>query len=345
MMKNSPKLSTLLAATVLISPIAAHAGLLGGLISKATEGNHSDGPLKIQSGEAIKGTQSVVVGAFNVGFIFQSVDATAATGGLIGAFGGATSAKSELKGVTPEMMQAITDAAYADFRNQMSARGFTVADSATLFASPQFGRAKPETAPFDIKVNLSKGSTEKISYYKPSAFPGLIMLPGDFLAAGFGAMGANMNTGYSQFALADYAKANHQSVVDVTYVIDFSNAKRPGAFSMKGVTVTSGLSVAANSSRLTLINSEGKVGHLVLSELVAVEGDFATMEDATRDKGVQSAMNVLGGLAAVGGMGGLKFGKSRTYEFTVKPGAYEAGAAKATSLASARIVEQLGVLR
>ncbi len=344
-MTRNCTLRAALIATLLTTPLTAHAGLLGGLISKATEGNHSDGPLKIQSGEAIKGTQSVVVGAFNVGFIFQSVDATAATGGLIGAFGGATSAKSELKGVTPEMMQTITDAAYTDFLSQMSARGFTVADSASLFTSPQFARAKPESAPFDIKVNLSKGSTEKISYYKPTSFPSLVMLPGDFVATGFGAMGANMNTGYSQFALVDYAKTNHQPVVDVTYVIDFSNAKRPGAFSMKGVTVTSGLSVAANSSRLTLINADGKLAHLVLSELVAVEGDFATMEDATKDKAAQSALNVLGGLAAVGGMGGMKFGKSRTYAFTVNPRAYEAGATKATSLASTRIVEQFGALR
>ncbi len=87
-------------------------------------------PLKLSSEASIKGTQTVVVGAFNVGFIFSSIDNTKATGGMIGAFGGTTKAKSELVGVSPAMMQAITDAAYADFKEQLAARGFTVADAA-----------------------------------------------------------------------------------------------------------------------------------------------------------------------------------------------------------------------
>src|SRR5437868_7134187 len=79
-----------------------------------------DAPVKISSADAIKNTQTVVVGAFNVGFIFQSIDNTKATGGMIGAFGGTTKAKSELEGVTPEMMQSIADAAYADFKAQLA---------------------------------------------------------------------------------------------------------------------------------------------------------------------------------------------------------------------------------
>ena len=58
-------------------------------------------PIKVSSGSALKGTEPLVVGSFNVGFVFQSVDNSAATGGLVGAFGGATRAKSELVGVTP----------------------------------------------------------------------------------------------------------------------------------------------------------------------------------------------------------------------------------------------------
>ena len=67
-------------------------------------------PLKVTKPEAVKGVQNVVIGAFNVGFLFESVDSGKATGGLIGAFGGATSAKSVLVGVTPAMMQTIVDA-------------------------------------------------------------------------------------------------------------------------------------------------------------------------------------------------------------------------------------------
>ena len=69
-------------------------------------------PVKISGPANAKGVTTVAIGAFNVGFIFESVDQTKASGGLMGAFGGTTKAKSELVGVTPEMMQAITDAAH-----------------------------------------------------------------------------------------------------------------------------------------------------------------------------------------------------------------------------------------
>jgi hypothetical protein len=55
-----------------------------------------DAPVK----DAVKGASQVAIAAFNVGFIFRSTDQTKASGGLMGAFGGATKAKSSLVGVT-----------------------------------------------------------------------------------------------------------------------------------------------------------------------------------------------------------------------------------------------------
>ena len=90
-------LSAAAIAALLVQPVIAHA--------KDAE------PVKISGPANAKGVTAVAVGAFNVGFIFESIDQTAATGGLMGAFGGTTKAKSALVGVTPEMMQAVTDAA------------------------------------------------------------------------------------------------------------------------------------------------------------------------------------------------------------------------------------------
>jgi hypothetical protein len=56
-----------------------------------------DAPVKVG---AVKGASQVAIAAFNVGFIFRSTDQTKASGGLMGAFGGATKAKSSLVGVT-----------------------------------------------------------------------------------------------------------------------------------------------------------------------------------------------------------------------------------------------------
>jgi hypothetical protein len=301
-------------------------------------------PLKINSAGAVKGTNSVVIGAFNVGFIFQSIDSGKQTGGMIGAFGGTTRAKSVLDGVTPEVMQAIADAAYEDFRNQLSAKGFTVADNAGLFTAPDFGRVKTLAVPYDANVRLDKHSTGKASYFKPRALPSMFILPGDITASGMSGLGASMAAGTNQYAVSQYAKASGQTVIDVTYLIDFSDVKRPGAFSFGGLQVNSGMSVTDDYSRVSLTSPTGKVASIVVNQPIAVEGDFASRADTTGDKGLQTAANVAGGVAAAFGLGGMRFGKSRTFTFTAKE-SYRDGAIKAASLANGRILDQIAALR
>lgn len=305
-----------------------------------------DAPLKISSGASIKGTQTLVIGAFNVGFIFQSIDNTKATGGMIGAFGGTTRAKSELVGVTPEMMQAITDAAYADFKARLAAKGFTVAEPGAMFEHAEFQRVKMVPAPYEANIQLDKKSTGKAIYYKPTALPGQFMLPGDITSSGMSGMGLAMSAGTNQYGVTQYTKASGQSVIDVVYLIDFSDVKRPGAFSFAGgLNVNSGMSVVDDYSKLNLVNIQGKTATITLKQPVAVEGDFAAMQDATKDGGVQKAANIFGGLAAAGGLGGMKFGKSKTFKFSAKPGIYEEGAIKAATLTNARLVDELAALK
>ncbi|MEO6249002.1 MAG: hypothetical protein ABIO85_10560 [Sphingomicrobium sp.] len=310
-----------------------------------------DALLKLRSVEAVKGIQSVTVGAFNVGFIFESMDRGQKTGGMIGAFGGATDAKSLLVGVTPAMMQAITDAAYADFKAQLRARNFQVVEAASLFASPDFGRVKQMTAPYEAGVRLDKKSTGKASYYKPTALPSQFMLPGDIVSSGMSGMGLAMAAGTNQYGVGQFAKSSGEGVIDVTYLIDFSQLKRPGAFSFGGLQVNSGVAVIDDYSKLTLVAPTGKVATITINQPVAVEGDFAAKQDTTKGAGVQKAANiasgVMGGLGrfgGFGGFGGMKFGNSKTFTFTARPD-YQAGATKAATLANARLLDQLAALR
>lgn len=304
-------------------------------------------PVKIAGPANAKGVTTVTIGAFNVGFIFESTDQTKTTGGLMGAFGGTTKAKSELVGVTPEMMQAVTDAAYADFVSQLGAGGYTVQPAADLFGHATLAKTKSQEVPLDINIALEKGSKGKATYYKPSALPSLLMIPGDFLGSGMSSIGMNMSAGQASAALSSYAKAAGVGVIDVVYLIDFSQQKRPGAFSFGGIQVNSGLSVTADYSRITLIAPSGKQSVITVKAPVAVEGEFIDKADASSgaDKAMQSAGNVAGGLAAVAGLGGLGLGKTRKFAFTAKPGAYEEGAAKAASLASTMLIGRLGALR
>ncbi len=311
----------------------------------------NDALLKVNNAEAAHGVQTVTIGAFNVGFIFQSMDRGQATGGMIGAFGGATDAKSLLVGVTPVMMQAITDAAYSDLRAQLVARGYRVAEPAALFASADFQRVKPVASPYEAGVRLDKKSTGKASYYKPTMLPAQFMLPGDITASGMSGIGLSMAAGTNQYGISQYAKTSGTGVIDVTYLIDFSQLKRPGAFSFGGLQVNSGVAVLDDYSRLNLVTPGGKMTVLTVNQPIAVEGDFATRQDVTKGAGIQKAANIasgvmggLGRLGGFGGFGGMKFGNSKTFTFTAKPD-YQAGATKAATLANARLLDQLVVLR
>ena len=322
-----------LAAAALILPAAAYAG--------------DSAPVKVSGKEAVKGATGVAVAAFNVGFIFESTDQTKATGGLMGAFGGTTKAKSSLVGVTPEMMQKIADAAFADFTAKLAAAGLAVKDPSAVFAAPEMAKPHGQQSPLDISIALEKGSKGKATYVKPAVLPTLIMVAGDFQGSGFSSMGLAMDAGQASAALSNYAKAAGVPVIDVTYLIDFSEQKRPGAFSLGGLNVNANLSIVAGYSRMTVFGPNGKSTTVTLGQGVSVDGDFIDKHDATSgaSKTTQAAANVAGGIMAAMGHGGMMFGKTRKFEFDAKPGNYEEGAAKAAGLANDLPIGQITTLR
>lgn len=295
--------------------------------------------VKIDGSEtALQWRGPVTIAAFNLGFIFESVDSTRVTGGLIGAFGGPTRIKSALTGVTPAMMQAITDAAYADFQAQLSARGISIVAPDALFAA---GKLKPMAVPQPINIQLEKKSTGRADYWKPSALPQLVMITGDFTGSGMSSFGNNIAASQNDFQLRQYAKSAGVAVIDVTYLVDFSEQKRPGAFSLGGLKANAGVSVVPGWSRMTMIGPDGRSASVVLRVGQAVEGELVDKSDATSgaSKAAQTAANVAGTLANVfGGIGGLNFGKTRKYEFAARPDAYREGVTKATSLANRQMV-------
>ncbi len=83
-----------------LTAIVAALCLVGGNVAAAAD--RKNDPVKVCAGGAIRGINQVVIGAFNVSFICQS----------------------------------ITDAAHADFVRQLTAAGLTVRDSAAMFLQP-----------------------------------------------------------------------------------------------------------------------------------------------------------------------------------------------------------------
>lgn len=332
-MATNRMIGLVLAATTLAVPMQVHAG--------------DSAPVKVSGKDALVGAKGVAVAAFNVGFIFESTDQTKATGGMIGAFGGTTKAKSTLVGVTPEMMQKIADAAYADFLAKLAASGLAVKDPAEMFAAPEMAKPHGQASPLDISIMLEKKSKGKATYVKPTVLPTLIMVAGDFQGSGFSSMGLAMDAGQASYALSQYAKAAGVPVVDVTYLIDFSQQKRPGAFSLGGIEVNANLSVVPGYSRMSVFGPNGKTITVTLNQAVSVDGEFIDKRDASSGmaKTTQAAANVAGGALAAMGYGGFMFGKTRKFEFDAKPGNYEEGAVKAADLANDVMLGQINALK
>lgn len=310
--------------------------------------------VKVSAGDAARGVAQIAIGSFNVGFIFQSVDKTKAVGGFMGLVEGTTRAESKLVGITPEVMQAITDAAYADFTTKLAASGYSVQAPTALFAAPIMAKARAQTAPTDINIALEKKSTGKATYFKPGALPAQYIMAGDFVGSGMSSMGLAMAGGQTTYAFSQYARESGVSVVDVVYLIDFSQQKRPGAFAMGGLKINSGIAVVSEYSRASLVTPGGKITVLKLGQPVAVEGDFATMRDTVSGMGkaTRTAGHVIGGLGRMfgGAGGGLASalgsgGNTAKLEFDAKPENYKAGATQAAILTNDRVIAQLKALR
>lgn len=306
-----------------------------------------DGAVKIRDRKVLNGQTEVAVAAFNVAFIFESTDQIQKTGGLMGAFGGVTKAKSELVGVTPEIMQAVADAAYVDFMAKLAARNITTVPVDSLFADANILKAINGTGPREIRIELEKKSTGVATVVKPSALPGQITLQGDLNERqSLGSFGRGFSESGRQAAIRTYVKESGIPLVSVVYLIDFSDQKRPGAFSLNGLKVNANLSVAPKFSRITVIGSKGQ-SEIVLNQAVSVDGDFIEQADATgnTEKTAQAAANVGGGLAAAMGIGTPMIGKTRKYAFNAKPGNYEEGAAMAATRANDVMTDALVSLR
>ncbi|MEO6153439.1 MAG: hypothetical protein ABIT09_09845, partial [Croceibacterium sp.] len=239
------------------------------------------------------------------------------------------------------------DAAYADFVAQLRTQGVSVVEPSAVFAGADMAKVKGDAGPADINIALEKGSRGKATFYKPSALPRQVMLAGDFTGSGMSSIGLNMQAGINSGAVATYARSAAVPVVDVVYLIDFSQQKRPGAFSFSGLQINANLAVVSGFSHMTVIGPNGKQNTVTINQPVSVEGDFVNMADSTSglSKASQTAANIAGGLAAVAGLGGLRFGKTRKFEFTAKTGNYETGAVKAASLANTQLVGQLAAQR
>jgi hypothetical protein len=206
-----------------------------------------------------------------------------------------------------------------------------VADRATTYAAfADIAALRYVASGAEGTVQQDKNEKAKALFYAPTAFGPMPIQAGAITGGtfgGFGQMGPAMARGKFSFA-------SNIPVVDVRYVVDFSNAAfRGGAFSFgSAVTVTAQLAIVETLSTVALTAPRGQ-GMLTLQTPVAVNGDFGALADTTtRGQKVDQALGI-----------GTKSSKSLT--FTAIPEAYRGGAGDAAARTNDMVVNRMAALR
>lgn len=287
-----------------------------------------------------KGAQKVAIGSFKVGFVQGKIEARKAGGGLFGGFGGNATAGMKLTGVDEAQMQAITDAAYADFVSRITQAGYTVVDRKELKAQPDFAKAKPEASP-QRKTASFFGDQTEITTFAPTSHGDLYWFLGESdKTGGFGF--ANASTA----AMTQYGKTGIK-VLSVYYVIDFAGSDGYGGTFRNTAAVEVGQALTlAPGGGISLFGGDGMLAsnhfsNIKLGQPMYAEEPFGKVIQTTSDasKGAEVAINVIRSI------GGIGTNQRRDFEVQADAARYGALSQDLIGKANGRLVERMASLR
>jgi hypothetical protein len=298
-------------------------------------------PIKEVAAKSIAGTQQVVIGQFTVAFLTERKDIAKAGGGLMGGgFGGKSTVRSQLAGVEPAQMQAVADAAYADFAAKLGAAGFTVVDRSSLAAA--LTKVEPEENLKTIETIVGKDDKAEVMLVSAQPTAPLRIMVGDYMSTGFGAAFAAQRAYKTFTAMQAYSQSSGVRVVNAIYYVNFASSDEYGGWfrNSSAVKVNSGLAIAPGLSKVSVVGPKGSPAYLELAEPVAIGGDFFTKADAMG--GGEKAMRAV--TKVVGLLGGIGSNSVKKFTFTALPGAYPDGATQAAKEANALFAQRLASL-
>lgn len=300
--------------------------------------------VSVDTAKAFAGTKDVVIGGFLIGYDIKSSASNKAGGGLMGSgFGGKSSAKMELTGVSNDTLQKVTDAAYADFVADLKAQGYNVVDRSSLINSKEFSGTNKKPNPFISTGGGILTAAAETRYFAPSSFDGVRFFMGDVQGETGGFGSSNPSMGATEFS----AKAGNPRVIHVRYVLDFANADGHGSWasSTSSLQVGQGLSVAAGSSLGIIGGQMGtfstNVGKITLGQPVGSDKTFGEVVDTTTDghKVAEVATNIIGTL------GGIGSNSSKHFEVKADSAKFTAAAQEAIGKTNDTLVGKMGSLK
>lgn len=324
--------------------IAAIAMATAAPLAGSAHGADQKPVIKIDKPAAMNASRQVVVGSFVVAFLTERRDSAKAGGGLMGSgFGGKSSARSELAGLSDADFQAATDAAYADFERQMTAAGYTVADRAPVLAAVTGAGARAEENGAEKDLILGRNSKAEARLFAPTGWGGPIIAREYLGMIGAGGFGGARSAIFMSMKGQEFAKTSGQAVVNIFYVVDFAQAETyGGAFrNVSAVNVKAGLATVPEATKLIVFAPKGQVGTATLREPIAVGGAFGDFADSRSggEKALGTAANVIGLL------GGIGSNSSKKYRMSADPAAWKGGVAELMSATNAQFVAAMGGAR
>lgn len=313
-------LKTLSAALALISIAACSVTSTKDVVKPPAEasgpfGMFTHDPVNVEGGKAFTGVKKVVIGSFKVGFITTKKEKEKAGSGS----GGNSSALVELHGITPEVMQSITEKAYQDLISQLQASGYEVADRAQLTSS-EFAKSDNEVSPFTEEASFF-GSDDTVTYVAPKSIGKLYFFGGE--TARKNGFGFNM----PDIAASGFAEKNKLPVISVMYNVDFiSKSGSGGSFaSFSALEVGQALTVKPGSG-ITLIGGQGGTfsttnGSVRLGQPVASPVAFGEIMQTSSGGMIALETTVNAASALLGG----GTNQSREFQVTADPQKYSTG--------------------
>ena len=304
--------------------IAAMAIMVAGPLVLPAQSADTKPIIKVDKPAAMNASRQVVVGSFVVAFLTERRDSAKAGGGLMGSgFGGKSSARSTLTGLSNADFQAATDAAYSNFERQMQAAGFTVADRAPVLAAVTDGGARAQENGAEKDLILARNSKAEARLFAPSGWGGPLIAREFLGLMGAGGFNGARSAIFMSMKGQEFAKSSGQAVVNVFYVVDFAQAETyGGAFrNVSAVNVKSGLATVPEATRLVVYAPKGPIGTATLREPIAIGGAFGEFADSQSggEKALNTAANVIGLL------GGIGTNSSKKYTMTADPVAWRGG--------------------
>lgn len=299
---------------------------------------------------AFKEVKQIVIGSFKVGFINYNKAAEKSGGGFFSRDKESRVVlRSKLEGISPEPMQAIVDALYADFSAQLKAQGVDVLDRAALTALPAFASIGGAPSPYAVD-GVSVVPQAQALYFAPTGH-NVIEFIGEANRAsglaGLASIGSKISASNASIGLQEMAEKNKLAILNVHYILNFVNAEGNGGATQKltRVSLNQGLTVMPGSSVSLITGYDStfstKNGNLTLTQAIASDEPFGEFAETTstieKAAGIFSMVN--------GALSGGNSTNSGEYTIKANPETYQKIALQLLKTGNTDFVSTLASLR